>query len=136
VLFENRLVRPALGPVELRDDGRPIFDADLIHAVFVAVERQHAAVGAHANRAQHAVDCVEHTFRRKPGKRHSAGDAVLRIVSFVVHARIVRRAAVKHERRSDTRGDAPPSVHLRTGRAHELTRIDQVFEEKGFRIQV
>jgi hypothetical protein len=57
-------------------------------------------------------------------------------VSVVVHARIVRRAAVKDERRSDTRGYAPRSVHLRTGRAHELTGINQVFEEKGFRIQV
>ena len=33
-------------------------------------------------------------------------------------------------------GYEPRSVHLRTGRAHEFARIDQVFEEKGFSVEL
>jgi hypothetical protein len=57
-------------------------------------------------------------------------------VGFVVHARIVRRAAVKDERRDNGASYKLRSVHLRTGRAHKLARINQVFEEKGFSVEL
>jgi hypothetical protein len=39
VFFEDRFVAPALRPVELGDQRLGVFDAHLIHTVFVAVER-------------------------------------------------------------------------------------------------
>src|SRR5574337_1002416 len=45
VLLADCLVAPAAGAVELHDDRRRILDADLVYAVLVAVEGEHAAVG-------------------------------------------------------------------------------------------
>jgi len=64
VLLENRVVAPATGPVELGDQWCYIFDAHLIDAVLVAVERQHAGIAEVAD-AFHGVEdqvrreCVE-----------------------------------------------------------------------------
>lgn len=44
VFFEDGFVGPALGTVELGDQRFAIFDADLVHAIFIAVERQNAGV--------------------------------------------------------------------------------------------
>jgi hypothetical protein len=104
MFFKDGGVAPALRTVELRDHGRAVFHAHLVHAVLVAVERQHAAVGAHADCAERAVERVEHDFRLEPGERHSAVCAVLWIEDVVVHARIVRRAAVKDEGEGSQRG--------------------------------
>ena len=48
VLLQDRLAGPASGPVELRDDRRAFVEADLINAVFVAVEREKPAAGTPA----------------------------------------------------------------------------------------
>lgn len=73
MLFEDRFVRPAGRTVELRDDRRAVFDAHLIYAVFVAVEREQAPVGAQAGRHQHAVERVEHALGRESGERRAGG---------------------------------------------------------------
>ena len=44
MLFENRLVGPALRAVELGDQRLAVFDTDLIHPVFITVERQDARI--------------------------------------------------------------------------------------------
>ena len=44
MLLEQRARRPATGPVELDDDRFGVLDPDLVDAILVAVERQHAAV--------------------------------------------------------------------------------------------
>ena len=77
VFFEDRRVAPARGPVELGDDRRPVFDADLVDAVFVAVERQQAAVAAHADRDEDAVERIEHAIRRESRAKGGAGCASL-----------------------------------------------------------
>ncbi len=65
VLFEDGLVGPALGAIELGDQRLAVFDADLIHAVFVAVERQHTGVAEETD----AFDCVEDQVRGECFKR-------------------------------------------------------------------
>src|SRR5438477_8870531 len=49
VLLEDLRVGPAVRPVELGDAGRLAFQRHLVDAVFVAVERQQAAVAGHAD---------------------------------------------------------------------------------------
>jgi hypothetical protein len=105
VFLENGRIAPPLWPIELRNHRRAVFHTDLVHAVLIAVERQHAAISAHADSGQHAIERVEHTFRRKPGEGDSS--AAREIVSFFVHARIVRRAVVCDERCSAKRARVP-----------------------------
>jgi hypothetical protein len=64
VLFEDGGVAPAAGPVELDDDGLAFFAADAVHAVFVTVQREQAAVAAQAD----AVDGIQHHCRIESGK--------------------------------------------------------------------
>jgi hypothetical protein len=45
VLLGDRRGTPALRPVKLRDQRRAVLDADLVHAVLVAVQRKDAPVG-------------------------------------------------------------------------------------------
>jgi hypothetical protein len=58
-------------PVKLRDDRRTVFHADLIDAIFVAVEREHAPVGAFAEREEDAVERIEDALGREIGERRS-----------------------------------------------------------------
>jgi len=55
VLLANGVIGPALGAIELGDDRRIVLDADLVDAVFVAIERKQMAVRAVAERI-HAVE--------------------------------------------------------------------------------
>jgi hypothetical protein len=52
VLFQDLLIRPALGAVELGDQRRPVFHARLIDAVLIAVEGEQAAVSAQTDTVQ------------------------------------------------------------------------------------
>jgi hypothetical protein len=65
VFFEDGGVAPAARPVELGDQRRVVFDADLVDAVFIAVQRQQAAVAAQAD----AVEGVEHAVGAQRGIR-------------------------------------------------------------------
>ena len=56
VLLADRRIGPALGAVELGNQRLFVVDADLINAVFVAVQGQHAGVGQIAN----ALDGIQH----------------------------------------------------------------------------
>ena len=49
MLFQDLLVAPAAGTVELGDHGFVVLDADLVNAVLVAVQRQQAAVRQQAH---------------------------------------------------------------------------------------
>jgi hypothetical protein len=67
VFLQDGLIRPASRAVELYDDRRPVVYADLIHAVFVAVERQEPAIATEADafeRVEHAVGCEAGVGRR------------------------------------------------------------------------
>lgn len=55
VLFEDRLVAPAAGAIELGDQRLAVFDAYLVDPVLVAIERQHAGVAEEAD-AFHGVE--------------------------------------------------------------------------------
>ena len=46
VLFDNGGVAPAIWPIELHDDGRTVFDTNLVNPIFVTVERQKSTVAA------------------------------------------------------------------------------------------
>ena len=61
VLLEDGGVGPALRPVELRDQGRPVFEPCLIDAVLVAVQREEPPVAPKRPR----LDCVEDQGRRE-----------------------------------------------------------------------
>ena len=61
VLLADRRIAPAPRPVELGDHRRAVLDADLIHPVFVAVERQHPAVAAKS----HRLDRIQHGLGRE-----------------------------------------------------------------------
>jgi len=61
VLFGELRVAPALRAIELGDDARPVFQARLVDAVFVAVEREQPPVAAQADRFER----VEHGVRRQ-----------------------------------------------------------------------
>lgn len=52
VLFVDGVVAPAPRPVELGNDGSGAVDPDLVHAVFVAVQRQQAAVTVKTERLE------------------------------------------------------------------------------------
>ena len=62
VLFVDLRIAPASGPVELRDERRPIVEPHLVDAVLVAVERQQPAVGGEAGGG----DGVQHDIRGEP----------------------------------------------------------------------
>jgi hypothetical protein len=61
VLFENGRIGPSRRAVELDDDRRRIFDADLIDAVLVAAECLQPPVARDA----HALERVEHAVGRE-----------------------------------------------------------------------
>src|SRR5690606_21952211 len=54
MLLEDRVVGPAARSIELRDD-EPVADADLVDAILVAREREHAAVALEAQ-APHGLE--------------------------------------------------------------------------------
>jgi hypothetical protein len=58
VLFVDLCVGPARRPVELRHDRRAFFQEDLVDAVLVAVERDHAPVAAQADGLERVEDDV------------------------------------------------------------------------------
>ena len=58
VLLGDRRGTPALRPVKLRDQRRAALDADLVHAVLVAVQRKDAPVGDVAERLHRRDDDV------------------------------------------------------------------------------
>src|SRR5262245_40159512 len=61
VLLVDLSVGPARRAVELGDHDGPVFEIDLVHAVFVAVQREEAPVAAHAGRLER----VEHGIGRE-----------------------------------------------------------------------
>ena len=61
VFLQNGRIAPAFRPVELGDQRRAFFHAHLIDAVFVAIERQQAPVGAKADR----LDRIQHVIGRE-----------------------------------------------------------------------
>lgn len=69
MLLQNLGVAPASGAIELGHHGRLIFDPDLIDAVLVAVEGEHAAVAGEADR----LECVQHALRCEAGIRRALG---------------------------------------------------------------
>src|SRR5271154_1158029 len=48
MLFQNLCVAPPLGPIELGNDRRAVFQQHLKHAVFVAVERNETTIATQA----------------------------------------------------------------------------------------
>jgi hypothetical protein len=54
VFFANRGIRPSARPVKLGDHRFAILDPDLVHPIFITVERQNSAVAAMA----HGLNCV------------------------------------------------------------------------------
>ena len=62
VLLVDLRVAPALGPVELGDDGGVVLESDLVDAVLVAVEAEQTPVRTQARSG----DRVEHEIRRQP----------------------------------------------------------------------
>jgi len=60
VFLANRGVAPAIGPIEFGDQGLAALDPDLVHPIFVAVERQHPAVAA----VMQGLDRIQHRFGR------------------------------------------------------------------------
>ncbi|MNG09174.1 hypothetical protein D3C84_925800 [compost metagenome] len=71
VFFQNGFVGPALRPVKLGDQRFGVFDADLIDAVLVAVERQNARVAEKAD----AFDGIEHEVWGERFKRVGHADS-------------------------------------------------------------
>ena len=69
VLLEDRGRRPASRPVELDHHRRRVLAPDLVHAVLVAVQRQHAPVAAVAD----GLDGLDHDVRRQRGVRVRSG---------------------------------------------------------------
>src|SRR5450830_53404 len=69
MLFEDRGVAPALRTIELRHQRRPLFHADLIDPILVAVERQQTPIAIQAD----AIECIEHGVRRQPGEVEYGG---------------------------------------------------------------
>jgi len=63
MLFENLRVRPAPRAIELDHAGCGVLQARAVHAILVAVEREHASVAAKAD----AGERVEDDLRRKSG---------------------------------------------------------------------
>ena len=71
VFFEDGFVGPALRTVELGDQRFGVFDADLIDAVFVAVERENARIAEETD----AFDGIEHEIGCKGFKRVGHADS-------------------------------------------------------------
>ncbi len=63
VLLADRVVRPARGPVELRDNRSGILDADQVDAILVAPERLQPAVAHDADAVQGVEDAVGRELR-------------------------------------------------------------------------
>ncbi len=151
MLLENGVVGPAQRPVELRDHRRPVLHANLITTVFIAVEREHAAVGAFAKRHEHAVERIEHTLGREIRERRGREISVVArerkavcgragcIGTVRVYPCIVTRIAdgsisdARIQRNSFLKR-ANSLMHERVSRANEFAGIDQVFEEERFRV--
>ena len=79
VFFQDRVVTPTTGTIELGDDGIGIVDANAEHAVLVAVERQHAAIAVEA----HGLQRIQHAIRIQSGEGcfvvgHASGDGIQR----------------------------------------------------------
>ena len=60
VFFADCGIRPAGRPIEFGDERLAVFYPDLIHPIFIAVQRQHPAVAA----MPHGLDRVQHGFGR------------------------------------------------------------------------
>ena len=61
MFFEDLFIGPPARPVELGDDRSAVFDADLVYAVLVAVQRKQTAVAAQPQ----AFDCIQRDVRRQ-----------------------------------------------------------------------
>ncbi len=72
VFLANRGIGPAARTIEFGDHRLAILDADLIHPILVAVERQHPAVAAMA----HRLDRIQDGLGRKRGIRCIAAHAM------------------------------------------------------------
>jgi hypothetical protein len=64
VLFENRRIAPALWPVKLSDHSRRVIQRKLIHAVFIAVQRQQTTITMQAA----TVNGIKHQIGRQVGE--------------------------------------------------------------------
>ena len=60
VFLTDRRIAPALRAIELGDHRLGLLDADLVHPVFVAIERQYSAVAA----KPHGLDRIQHGLGR------------------------------------------------------------------------
>ena len=87
VFLEDGGLAPAPWPVELDDHRRSLFQADLVDAVLVAVERQQAAVAVQAD----ALDGLQHRVRVEPCVRMGL---LVRFSRQILHPRIVRATQV------------------------------------------
>ena len=77
VLLANGILVPTPRTIELGDEWRVVFDADLVHAVLVAVEREQSPVAVKACAFQRSEEKVG---RERSVRRHVFG-----------HARILQR---------------------------------------------
>ena len=84
MFFANGIVGPAARPIEFRDERRIVVDADLIHAVLVAVQSEEAAIAGEAQR----LHGIQDVLRRERGKRQRA---VIGRVGCVRHGRQASR---------------------------------------------
>ena len=62
MFFKNLRIAPATGAIKLGDERLAFFNADLVHTVFVAIEREHSAV----NEIARTFDGIEDDIGREP----------------------------------------------------------------------
>ncbi|MNN81272.1 hypothetical protein D3C81_1980820 [compost metagenome] len=71
MLFEDRVIAPAPRAIKLGDQGLGVFDADLIDAVFVAVEGHHAGIAEKTDAFDGVEDQVGGQCFKRVGHAHS-----------------------------------------------------------------
>ncbi|MDB5794380.1 MAG: hypothetical protein JWR25_759 [Noviherbaspirillum sp.] len=82
MFFENGRIAPAPRPIELCNHRRSLFHADLVHAIFVAVERDQSPVAMEA----YAVEPVEDRIRIE------AGESMWSVINHGLHSKVKVRA--------------------------------------------
>ena len=82
VFFKDRFVGPALRPIKLGNQRFRVFDADLIHAVFVAIECEHAGIAQESD----AFDGIEYQIWGKCCKRMRHADSCAQQAAASGHA--------------------------------------------------
>ena len=120
MLFQDGGVAPAVRAIELDDNRVALLAADLVHAVFVTVQGQQAAIAKQAD----AVDGVEDAIGIEALER------MLRAAGIVwVHRPIVRPAAKFHRPAAARRVTLAPSVPILK---EPYMQLDQPLSEAEF----